>query len=157
MNANTNILKTAAGRHFHLFGDCSALETGRRNSEKYGREIHAEWLAPLSEALEDGMFACRACFKRAGEAIPAEADRVAIYAQRAAVRLAKKMTAQAVSEAPMAEIAPVTNSTVAVAFSDGMAATKSVQKSVTEQVRLALMPLFASPFNINVTMEPMAV
>lgn len=156
MNNNTLVLKTNAGRHFHLFGDCSALETGRRNSEKAGREIHVEWMAPLSEVLEDGMFGCRVCHKRAGEAIRPEADLRAIRAQRAAARLAKR--AAMVETAPAVETveapAPV-QSSVAIQFSDGTVATKAVQKSVVEQVKMALAPLFTSPFDINVTLAPM--
>lgn len=110
MNANTTVLKTNAGRHFHLFADCAALETGRRNSEKAGREIHVEMWVPFAEAIDDAMFGCIACHKRAGVSLAPEADRKAVYAARAAARLAKreaKAAALAAKATPVAEVTVV--------------------------------------------------
>jgi hypothetical protein len=102
MNANTLVLRTDNGDHFHLFDDCRALAQGRRNSLKFGRDLSLESWVPFSDVIDDAMFACRVCFTKAHMEIPAEADRKAIRAMRRAARAAAKA-----ANAPSVEAQPV--------------------------------------------------
>jgi hypothetical protein len=116
---DTMVIVTGAGRHFHLFDDCRAMAQGQRNSDKYGRELHPVTTksVPRSEVIDDGMFGCRECYKRADLIIPAEADRVAIYAARAAAR-AERRAAKAAALAAKADAKVAVEPTADVAVLD---------------------------------------
>jgi len=139
-NTNTYVITTGAGRHFHLFGDCRALAQGQRNSDKFNRTIwYVTGETLLSDAIDDGMFGCRECFKRAGESIPAEADRVKVYAARAQAR-AERRAAKAAALAAKAEakVAAVETSTEV-----------PVIDAEVERMILAIMA-YLSQFNLTV-------
>jgi Cu/Ag efflux protein CusF len=79
-------IATEAGDNFHFLSDCRALEQGRRNSVKFGRDLSGEFNLTVEEATDDGLFGCRLCHRAVGVALPAEVDRKVIRAERKAQR-----------------------------------------------------------------------
>lgn len=112
MNVSDNmmVLVPSNGHNYHLFDDCYGPQLGQGWHIAAGHGAWAPGRMTVINAIENGKFACRICYKRAGLEIPAEADRVLIRAAARAERLerkAAKAAAKAAAAEPAVEIVEV--------------------------------------------------
>jgi hypothetical protein len=82
------------GHNYHLTSDCYGINLGQTFHGVAGGEIKMS----VGDAIAEGKFACRICYRKAGIEIPAEADRVKVRAAKRAERMARKADKVAATE-----------------------------------------------------------
>ena len=74
------------GHNYHLTSDCYGIKLGQSFHGVGGGED----TITVGQAIAEGKFACRICYRNAKLEIPAEADRVKVRAAARAERMARK-------------------------------------------------------------------
>ena len=95
---NRNVMVPGAGHNYHLFSDCYGIQLGQTYHANVDGYVYAEDYMTVGEAVGNGKYACRVCYKRAELPIPAEADRVAIRAKARMQRLAERYARNAAKQ-----------------------------------------------------------
>jgi hypothetical protein len=89
------VMASGAGHNYHLFRSCYGNKLGQGYHVSVGNDIYRTHRVSVETAIEQGYFACRVCYKRAGLTVPAAADRVKVRDAKRAERLARKAEIEA--------------------------------------------------------------